>query len=293
MNWPKSLKNRIRVSEPLKKHTTFKIGGPAQFYLTPHNLSELKLILKTAKKHGLPLRIIGGGSNILCQDKGLNGITLNLGEDFFQRMVFDPPFVQAGAGCRLSALMQKALSHSLGGLEFLVGIPGTVGGALAMNAGAKGASIGDLVERVWVMDYNGNLKILNRKQMGFGYRNSSLARYIILSGRFKLKKAAPQAIRRKMKTYLAQRKKTQDYSHPSAGCVFKNPAGKSAGRLIDLCGLKGKRIGDAAVSARHANFIVNLGQARAEEVLGLMSVVRKKVKAKFNLTLSPEIKIWK
>jgi UDP-N-acetylmuramate dehydrogenase len=302
MHWPKNLKNRIKEKEFLKKHTTFRIGGPAQFYARPQNVGELGMLLNAAKKYKIPFRVIGQGSNVLISDSGLVGLTLSLNSPYFKKINFSNNLVEVGAGCALSGLIQKALGRNLGGADFLVGIPGMVGGALAMNAGiaikakskkSKVKSIGDLVESVSVMDHNGVLKNLNKKEIRFGYRDTSLGKYIILSARLKLKKESQAVIAGRIKKYLKLRQTSQDYSYPSAGCVFKNPGGYSAGRLIDLCGLKGERIGDAAVSLKHANFIINLGRAKARDVLKLMDLIKNKVRNKFNIKLESEIKIWK
>jgi UDP-N-acetylmuramate dehydrogenase len=182
----------------------------------------------------------------------------------------------------------------LAGLEFLAGIPGTVGGALAMNAGAWGRSIGELVEKATVMDYNGDIEVLTKKQMKFSYRNSSLQKYIILNIYLKLKKKNKRIINEKITGYLAQRRNSQDNSLPNAGCIFKNPSERiSAGRLIDLCGLKGRNIGDAFISLRHANFVLNKGNARARDVLKLMELAKREVRKKYRINLEPEIKIWR
>jgi UDP-N-acetylmuramate dehydrogenase len=243
------------------------------------------------------LRVIGAGSNILASDQGLVGLTLSLVLPYFKKINFRGNLVEVGAGCTLARLIQQALAWELGGAEFLVGIPGTVGGALAMNAGiterSKTKSIGDLVESVSAMDYNGSLKKIDRKDIRSGYRDTNLAKYIILSAKLKLKKQNQKTSIGRIEKYLSLRRANQDYAYPSAGCVFKNPRGYSAGRLIDLCGLKGRRIGDAAVSLKHANFIVNLRQARAKDVLKLMGLLKKEVKNKFNIELESEIKIWK
>lgn len=317
MNWWKDLKGKVRLKELLKNHTTFKIGGPVKFFIEPRDINDLKLLLNlvnpalsTAKRNckirkggvkiylpagrqgKMPLLVIGAGSNILINDKGVDGVVLRLNSPYFKRVSFRNNCLDVGSGARLSQVVLSAQKRGLSGAEFLVGIPGTVGGALVMNAGVSGKSIGDLVENVTVMDYNGSIKILNKKDIKFGYRVSSLSKYIILSARIKLVKADKEEIRGRVKRYLGYRKITQGLSLPNAGCIFKNPQGYSAGRLIDLCGLKGKRIKDACVSERHANFILNLGRAKSEDVIGLMKLIQREVKNKFNINLKPEIKIW-
>mgnify|MGYP001581860734 CR=1 FL=1 len=294
MNWWRNLKGRIRLAEPLKNHTTFKIGGPAKFFIEPQDPNDLRLLLSLVKRYNLSLLVIGRGSNLLISDKGINGVVLRLNAPWFNKLSYKDNYLEAGSGALLSRVVLNALGHGLSGAEFLVGIPGTVGGALAMNAGIAqdNRSIAELVESVTVMDYRGNRKILNKKDIRFGYRTSSLSKYIILSALIKLNRKNKEQINDKIKAYLKYRKLTQDLSKPSAGCIFRNPKGHSAGRLIDLCGLKGKRIGDAGVSLKHANFILNLGKGSARDVCKLMDLIRKKVNNKFNINLTPEIKIW-
>lgn len=293
MNWPKHLKARIRLKEPLKKHTTFKIGGPAEFFIEPDDASALKLLLNTLKRDKIPFLLIGSGSNILANDKGVNAAVLRLGSPYFRRLCFKGIFAYAGAGATLNRVSNEAKRRGLSGAEFLAGIPGTIGGALAMNAGIPGYGIGDIADKVTVMDYNGKIKTLRKKEIKFAYRGSSLQGRIILGARLKLAKGSKKEIRDKIRGYIGHRRLTQDSGHYSAGCVFKNPQGNSAGRLIDLCGLKGKRIGGAEVSLKHANFIVNTGDARAKDVFALMESIKRGVKNKSGIILEPEIKIWK
>lgn len=274
------------------EHTTFKIGGPAKFFIEPKDSAELRLILAYARKYKVPLFVIGAGSNILISDKGVGGIVLRLRSPYFRKLIFNGEHLEAGSGVMLSQLLNATQKQGLSGLEFLAGIPGTVAGALIMNAGIPGETIGDLVEEVWVMDYNGNIKLLKKQVLKFGYRTSNLSKYIILNAHLRLVKKAKLAIKNKIAEYLNYRRMNQDISKPSAGCIFKNPKGTQAGRLIDLCGLKGKRIGGACISKRHGNFILNQDKATAGDVLKLMDLIIKRVKRKFNITLEPEIKIW-
>jgi len=294
MNWWKNLKGRIRFLEPLKDYTTFKIGGKAQFFIEPKDFKDLKLLLSLAKRYRIPIYVIGKGSNILVSDKGIKGAVLRLSAPCFKRISLRDNHLEVGSGVLLPKLMLFTKDYGLSGAEFLSGIPGTVGGALVMNAGiAQGNHcIADLVKTVTVIDFAGNIRTLHKKDIKFGYRQSGLAKYIILSVCLRLTKKNKEEIQERIKGYLEFRKRTQDLFWPSAGCVFKNPQGDSAGRLIDLCGLKNKRIGDACISLKHANFILNQGRGRARDVLKLMDLVRKKVKDKFNITLKPEIKIW-
>jgi UDP-N-acetylmuramate dehydrogenase len=309
MSWWKSLKGKVRLAEPLKEHTTFKIGGEAKFFIEPKDINDLRLLLSLTKRYKMPVYVMGRGSNILVNDRGLDGVVLRLNTPYFKGFSYKNGNLRVGSGVLLYKIVKFTKEHGLSGLESLVGIPGTVGGALAMNAGASGKvksqksplsrqagkikSIGDLVKDVTVIDYNGKIRTFKKKEIGFGYRTSSLSKYIILSTCLRLTKENKEGVSQRIKEYMDYRENTQDCSRPSAGCVFKNPQGYSAGRLIDLCGLKGKRIGDACVSLKHANFILNLQDCRAADVLKLMDLIKDKVKERFNITLEPEIKIWK
>jgi UDP-N-acetylmuramate dehydrogenase len=293
MSWWKELKGKVKLNYPLKNHTTFKIGGPAKFFFEPEDIKDLKLLLSLSNKHKIPFFVLGAGSNILVNDKGINGITVRLNSPYFKKIIFKNSYLETGSGAMLNQVLRFAAGHSLSGIEFLAGIPGTVGGSLVMNAGIPGENIGDVVEKIMVMDYKGNIKTLNKKYIEFGYRSSNLSKYIILKARLKLIKEAKKKIKHNITRYLSYRVATEDLSLPSAGCIFKNPRAESAGRLIDLCGLKGKRIGGACVSLKHANFILNLKCAKAGDVLKLMDLIKKRVKNKFNINLETEIKIWK
>lgn len=292
MKWPKNLKKIIKLNEPLKNKTTFKIGGPAKFFYEPKNLADLKLVILAARKNRIKVFIIAAGSNILISDKGVNGLVLRLNSPFFKKITYNGNYLTVGAGLMLGRLLQAVKEKNLSGLEFLIGIPGTAGGALMMNAGAWGKSIGDLIEDVSVMDYSGKIELLRKKDIKFEYRNSGLEKYIILSVRLKLNKKNKEEIGRNLNRFLKVRRNTQDTAFPSAGCVFKNPLGESAGKLIDLCGLKGRKIGGAIISPKHANFILNRDNAKAQDVLNLMELAGKRVKKKFKINLEPEIKIW-
>ena len=291
MNWQKDLK--VKLDEPLKGKTSFKIGGSSKYYCEPKDIKELKSLVLLAKKNKVPFFVLGAGSNLLIADKALKALVIRLNAPSFKKISFNRSRVYAGSGLMLGLLVRNAAKKSLEGVEFLAGIPGTVGGALAMNAGAWGKDIGALVEEVQVMDHNGKIKALGKNKINFSYRNSDLQKFIILGVRLVLFKGQKEEIRKKIKKYLENKSNSQDNSYPNAGCVFRNPDGDSAGRLIDLCGLKGKRIGGACVSQKHANFILNKDGACAKDVLRLMALIRKKVSDRFNVNLKPELKIWK
>ena len=292
MNCLKNLKTEVKFNQPLKNYTSFKIGGPAEVFIRPAGREELSLIVKSTGKLKIPLFILGAGSNILVNDKGVKGVVLKLDSGCFREFSFSGNHIRAGSGLSLAEIIHLAESKGLSGTEFLAGIPGSLGGALSMNAGAWGKNIGDLVENVTAMDYNSKIKTLGRHKLKFGYRKSSLSNYIILEAVLKLTKKDTKVIKEDLKEYLSRRRNSQGVYMPCAGCVFKNPAGDAAGRLIDQCGLKGKRIGQAIVSSQHANFILNRGRAKACEVLKLMNLIKRRVSKKFNIDLEPEIKIW-
>ncbi|MDD5505848.1 MAG: UDP-N-acetylmuramate dehydrogenase, partial [Candidatus Omnitrophica bacterium] len=233
MPWPKSLNKKIRAKVNLAPLTSFKVGGPAEFFLEPSNIRELREALVFAKRAGMPVFILGAGSNILVSDSGLRGLVIKLGGEFFKQVRSRGSCIEAGAGLYLSRLMLYAKNKGLSGLEFLAGLPGTLGGALAGNAGAWGSSIGDRVEEVRVLDYSGKIKLLGLRQIKFSYRKSNLNKYIILSARFKLRRADKQAIDSRMRGFILRRRKAQTNRLPSAGCIFKNPGKQAAGMLID------------------------------------------------------------
>ncbi len=292
MHWLKSLKGKVRAKEPLKRHTTFKIGGPAEFFVEPRDADDLKMLLIGAKRYNIPAWVMGSGSNLLIRDSGVRAIVISLNSPFFKKSVLRPGAATLGAGVTLAGFVSRAAALGLRGAEFLAGIPGTVGGALVMNAGISGRQIADIVENVTVMDYNGGVKTLDAKHIRFGYRSSGLSRYIVLGAKFRMKKGSPLSLKKELKRRLEYRRATQDYRYPSAGCVFKNPPGHSAGQLIDGCGLKGRCVNGACISMIHANFIVNRKGAAAKDVKRLMGIIKYEVKRKFNITLEPEIKVW-
>lgn len=293
MNWPKNLKKEIKLGVPLKNKTTLKVGGPAKFFYAPRDLQDLKLLIGAAKKNKIKIFVIGAGSNILVSDNGVDGLVLQLNAPYFKKISLKGNRLIVGAGLMLGRVVEAAKLNSLSGIEFLVGIPGTVGGALMMNAGAWGRSIGELIENVAVIDFRGKVKLLKKKDIRFGYRSCSLGKYIILSARLRLDKENKGKIVQNLNKYLQARGSRQDTTFPNAGCVFKNPSRESAGKLIELCGLKGKKIGGAFISRKHANFILNKENARAQDVLNLMKLIKAAVRDKFKVNLGPEIKIWR
>ncbi|MBI5184237.1 MAG: UDP-N-acetylmuramate dehydrogenase [Nitrospinae bacterium] len=289
-------KIRFKANEPLAPYTSFKVGGKADLMLWAEDDGQLRRSLEFAGEKGLPARVIGRGSNILVSDQGIRGVVILLDGNYRKKTLLKngekSKEIEAGAGVVLSGLAAFALKHGLTGMECLAGIPGTLGGALLMNAGAGGREIASLVESVRVMDMEGRARNLSREEIKFGYRWSSLRDMGIILGA-KLKLAAGEAgeILKKMKEHLQWRKNSQPLEFPSAGSVFKNPPGDCAGRLIESAGLKGTRAGGAEISRKHANFIVNTGGARASDIQELIDMARKKVMEKFGINLELEIQI--
>ena len=293
MNWRKDLNAVILEDEPLDRHTTLKAGPKADFWIEPKDREALSELIKKARQHKKDYLVIGRGSKLLIVKKRL-GLAIHLGSDAFTRVRVEGEDLIAGSGASAAKVIRAALNSGLGGLEFLNGIPATVGGAVRLNAGVgypERIEIGAFVRGLEVMDQSGRIKVLDKKDLEFGYRYSNLAPYIILSARFSLFKKRKPNIRIKMEKYRDYRLKTQELEYPSAGCIFKNPEGDSSGRLIDACGLKGRRIGNALISRRHANFIINLGQALPADILSLMKLAQRQVRKKFKIKLEPEIQV--
>ncbi|HUV71630.1 MAG TPA: UDP-N-acetylmuramate dehydrogenase [Clostridia bacterium] len=279
-------KGRVLLDEPLAKYTTFKIGGPADLFFEAKTEKELVKAVDLAKNLKAPYFILGQGSNVLVADKGFRGLTIKMG---IESLEIKNDKVVVGAGLSLSKLTNLLIENSLTGLEFMAGIPGSVGGAVVGNAGAWQKNIGDRVVRVKVLNPEGETKWLGVKQSGFEYRSSRFKKgsEIVLLVELKLEKGDRQKIKKEIESNLAKR--TSQPKEPSAGCVFVNPKPQSAGALIEKAGLKGARIGGAQVSPEHANFIVNIGGARASDVLALSRLIKEKVKQEFGIDLKEEI----
>jgi len=285
-----ALKGRIVFGEPLYKHTTFCIGGPADIWAEPENEADLKRIVLFAKKNRVKIFPIGSGSNILADDKGFKGLVMSLSSPGFTNVSVSGRTIRAGAGAKLAGVVCAAYRHALAGMEGLAGIPGTVGGAVFMNSGHI-SSTGRNLSGVKVMDRNGNIFALKPGDLKFGYRKSNLSCYIILEAEFSLKRGIKKVLKREHQRLIRLRKKSQPLNKKSAGCVFKNPKNlrSSAANLIENCGLKGHVFGGAKISKKHANFIINNRAANSGDVSYLISLVRKNVKEKFNISLKPEI----
>ena len=284
----------FRMDEPMAKHTSFRIGGPAEVMLFPKCAEELAFALKQSKKLDTSLAILGAGTNILAPDDGIPGIVICLKDGMDGMTRLDETHIRVMSGVTMSRAAVFAANNGLAGMEFAHGIPGTVGGGVYMNAGAYGGEIGQICESVLVMDREGNTRRCSREEMGFSYRHSALedSGEIVLSADFVLTPDAPEAIKRRMKELLAKRSASQPLDLPSAGSAFKRPVGGYAAALIDQAGLKGFRVGNAGISAKHAGFAVNLGGATAGEVKALLQEVSDKVYENSGIRLEPEIRIW-
>ncbi len=276
--------------EPLKKHTSFKIGGNAELFVTVENTLQLKAVIKACNENDIPLFILGRGSNLLISDNGMKGVVLTL-EGEFKDISIKENTITCGAGVNLTKLCTFALSHSLSGLEFAYGIPGSVGGAVYMNAGAYGGEMNDVVTSVTHITKDGDIVTLDKAQLDFSYRHSvyKTTDDIILSATFELKPDDSALIKERMDDFMNRRKTKQPLEYPSAGSVFKRPQGNFAGTLIEQCGLKGKTIGGAQVSTKHAGFIINVGDATCDDVLNLVKFVQDTVMEKTGYFLEREI----
>lgn len=288
----KHIRGIIKCNEPLKYHTSLRIGGPADILIIPKDKEDLEKAIALARKYKKPLCVIGNGSKILVLDKGIRGIVAKL-SNVLDEIRFIEGGITAGSGMCLSKLSMLTAQKGLSGLEFAIGIPGTVGGAVVMNASAYGQSTSDILDSVTTLSMEGKTHALRKEDLEFNYRRSVLqdGREIVLDAVFNLRKEATKKIQLKIEDFVLWRKNTQPLDMPSAGSTFKNPYGDYAGRLIEAAGLKGQRIGDAQVSNHNANFIVNLGDAKAKDVTTLMSIIRERVHDRFDITLMPEIRI--
>lgn len=286
----RKLKNGIKKDELMALHTSWMVGGPADYYLCPESLSELVEIVRFSNKYEIPLYVLGNGTNLLVLDGGIRGIVVNIGKPFCYVNCKNGG-LDAGAGTPMTYLARSAAEIGLVGLEFAVGIPGSLGGAVIMNAGAFGCYIGQRVNAVKLVSCNGDLLTLNRDELIFNYRSSNLLnKGVVVEVNVELKKGNKDDSVAKMEYFLAERR-VRHPNLPSAGSVFRNLPDMPAGQIIENAGGKGMRIGGAEVSKQHANFIVNTGGASAADIRALIKAVQNIVKDKFNIDLHPEVKI--
>lgn len=282
----------IKYNEPMKNHTSFKVGGPADIFVTPQNIAQLTGIINVCKFYQAPFFVMGNGTNLVVRDKGIRGVVIKTGEHFNNYSI-NGDIIEAESGILLSELSEIACENGLTGLEFACGIPGTLGGAVAMNAGAYGGEMKDVVISTCYLNAKDELEVVEGEQHLFGYRTSFIQKEggIVLKSHIKLRKGRKDLIKEQMTILNEKRAKSQPLEMPSAGSVFKRPEGHFTGPLIEQCGLKGYGIGGAQVSNKHCGFIVNKGNALASDVVALIRYVQDKVKTQFGVQLEPEIKI--
>jgi len=284
------IRGDVRFKEPLSFHTSLRIGGPADIFVIPQDLDDIRHALAFAHREQLPVNVIGGGNNLLVHDRGVHGVVIKI-EGCLGRAEFNGEEAVAGAGVSLSALIREAAALNLGGIEALVGIPATVGGALAMNAGTADGHIGDFVSGVYFLHADGSIGEFKPNTSGFAYRAVEFPPDSVLVGcRLQFHRRPQAEVQRDIKQRLKHKKSTQPLALASAGWVWKDPAGESAARLVEKSGLKGKRMNGAEISAKHTNFIVNRGGASAADVRALIDLSRERVHAQFGITLEPELR---
>jgi len=281
---------QLREHEPLARHTSFGIGGPADYFADVTSLEELIALRRAVTEFSVPVFFIGAGSNLLVSDRGIRGLVIHLQGDF-RRITFDGTSVHSGAGAWMPVLAKQAAEHGLSGVEAMIGIPGTIGGALVMNAGTRDGWIGDVTETVNVLDAQGQMHTLQSDAFGFAYRTSRLASYWITGAMLRLKNSEAKIVKEKIDSILQYRTRTQPLATSNCGSVFKNPDQKAAAQLIEQAEFKGVAVGGARVSERHANFIVNEKNASASDVRELMQRIQARVKEKFGIELEPEVKL--
>ena len=287
------LEQIVKTDEPMSRHTNFGVGGPAQYFIEPGTREQLAEVLRRCRENQVPIYILGAGANVLVDDSGVRGAVIHLTGEQFTRVEFDKEGVKAGAAASLSRLVLRCVRQGRSGMECLAGIPGSIGGAIRMNAGGAFGDIGSIVESVDLMDTDGVTFTRLRGDLAFGYRCSNISRSaVILGATFRLLPDDPHRILKQIKQIWIYKKNTQPLASRSAGCIFKNPRGMSAGALIDEAGLKGKRVGGAYVSEKHGNFIITEPSARASDILKLINIIRETVYKRMEVYLELEIEVW-
>jgi UDP-N-acetylmuramate dehydrogenase len=283
----------VKTDEPLAPLVWFRVGGRAAYLARPRELDELIALLKRARDHGIAFKILGGGSNVLVRDEGINALVIHLESPFFSDLTVRDNIVEAGTAVPLTALISHSARAGLAGLEVLTGVPGTVGGALRGNAGGRQGAIGQFVRRATVLDPSDEIQVRERDDLSFAHCESNLDEPVILSAEFELAPEDPESVVRRMRRVWIIKKENQPYGHQLSGCIFKNPSPDvSAGALIDDAGLKGTRFGGAEVSDRHANFIVAQPGAKADDILQLIERIRQRVWQQFGYELELQIRVW-
>lgn len=291
MNYLSSLNLNLKFNEPLKNYTTFGIGGNARLLAKPKNINELKKLIKISLEKKERFFILGCGSNLLVRDEGFDGTVINLNQGEFLRLEKINNIVEAGAGVRIASLLGWCRKHGFSGLEFMAGIPASVGGAVKQNAGSSSRTIAQALAGITYLDKNLELKKIPAEELKFSYRHLELDLTVIVSAAFKFNKSTPAEVMEKIHSFFDLKNQKQPLREKSAGCVFKNPAAFSAGVLIEEAGFKGRRLGGAKVSEKHANFIINKDNAVCRDVLSLIELIKKEIKLKKNILLEEEINI--
>ncbi|MBZ0220780.1 MAG: UDP-N-acetylmuramate dehydrogenase [Candidatus Methylomirabilis sp.] len=285
-------KGKVLFNVPMSEHTSFRIGGPADVMAFPQDEGDLKDLVAFAESKGFQFHVLGAGTNLLVRDGGVRGIVVNMCEGFKDTSWLDDGKAIVGAGVKLPELVTQARDRGFSGLEFAVNIPGTVGGAVMMNAGAYGGEMADVVEGIEVIGRKGQKGFIPKSELNFSYRRAELPKgAIVTRAHMRFRKSDPEEIKGRMAEFRERRKASSAIHSPNAGSIFKNPEGKIAGKLIEEAGLKGERSGGAMVSEAHANYIVNTGGAKAKDVLTLMALIRDRVFSSKGIVLEPEIKV--
>jgi UDP-N-acetylmuramate dehydrogenase len=292
MNIFNGLEEIVETDYPLAKRTWYGLGGAADYFIAPKTVKQLKEVVRRCTKNNIRIYAMGFGSNLLISDEGLRGAVIKLEAEQFAQMEFDGEEVTAWAGAELSKLVLTCVEKGLSGIEALTGIPGSVGGAVKMNAGGNFGDFGSAVETVTLMDSDGNVFEKSKPELVFDYRRTNITAKFILSARLKLNESDSEQIMRTVKEIWIYKKNNQPLNTKNSGCIFRNPQGGSAGALIDRAGLKGLRIGGAVVSEKHANFIIAEKECTSSDVMKLIEAIKEKVKEQFDVELELEVEIW-
>lgn len=284
-------KEEIKNSVLMKNYTSFRVGGPADVFVTPNTYEKIRDVIKICKQHDIPYFILGNGSNLLVKDGGIRGVVISFSK--LNDISVEGEMVIAESGAILARVANMALKNNLSGLEFAHGIPGSIGGAVAMNAGAYNGEICQVIESATIIDTEGNIRQISKDDMELSYRNSAILKneYVVLKAIFKLQQGEHEAIKGRMDDLMKRRKEKQPLEYPSAGSTFKRPEGYFAAKLIEDSNLKGVNVGDAEVSIKHSGFIINKGSASAKDILDLIDIVKEKVNEEFKVKLSTEVRI--
>jgi UDP-N-acetylmuramate dehydrogenase len=292
MNTFSGLEEIVEQDHPLAPHTWYRLGGPADYFIRPKTTSELETVVRRCNENHIPIHVLGRGSNLLVSDEGIRGAVIRLEGEEFSRTEFEGEQLTAWAGADLGKLVLDCVEKGLSGIEALTGIPGSIGGAVRMNAGGRFGDIGSVIEAVTLMDVQGSVFEKRKPELIFDYRSVNIRARFILSAQMKLAAGDPERILRTVKESWIYKKNTQPLNTRNCGCVFKNPAEGAAGAMIDRAGLKGFQVGGAVVSEKHANFILAKDGCTSRDVMQLIDVVRQRVRERFDVELELELEIW-